>query len=496
MNLKRQAFVGSLWSLLSNGGRQLIAFVLFIYIARNLTPADIGLVALAMIVIDVVGFASRFGQVEALQREPDLSDRLISTSFWMLAAAGPVTTVIVIAGARLAGGFADADGFRHVLILLAPLCALQAWNAIPEALLKRRFDYRTLAARTWLATLAGGLVGVYMAVNGMGVYALVGQRLASSGVQTVVLWGMLRWRPPMEFDTSDAARLVRIGFGILFANLAGIINKRLVDGITGAMLGLAQLGHFRLGWRFFDFIVQFSVSPLTSVALSAFSTIQHDRVKLTRAYLRMTQFIALASLPMFFGLGATADLLVPVVLGDKWKESIVVMQLLGFVMLGGTVNYFFAPVLIAVGKVHVVMRQSAAQIFGTALFVLIGANFGIVGVLGAIIARAMTVAVYNVTALRREIGLSVMSLLQVLLPPLVASAVMVGVVRFGMMQLHDRMPGFVLLGLLVAMGAAAYAAALMLGDLLGPWRGYVRGVASSLAGAVARRQATPAMLKA
>jgi O-antigen/teichoic acid export membrane protein len=90
MNLKRRAFIGSIWSLLSNGGRQAIAFVLFLFIARNIGPADIGLVALAMIVIDIVSFASRFGQVEVLQRQADLDDRLISTSFWMLAVAGPL----------------------------------------------------------------------------------------------------------------------------------------------------------------------------------------------------------------------------------------------------------------------------------------------------------------------------------------------------------------------------------------------------------------------
>ena len=492
MNLKRQAFIGSIWSLLSNGGRQAIAFVLFLFIARHIGPADIGLIALVMIVIDIVGYISRFGQIEALQRQPDLDDRLTSTSFWMLAVAGPLTTLLVVAGAELFGGIAGPD-FRHVLLVLAPLCALQAWNAIPQALLKRRFDYRALAARTWLATLVGGAFGVYLAVNGAGVYALVAQRLASSVVQTVTLWAMLRWHPKMMFDRTAAKDLVRTGGGILLANLSSIINKRLVDAITGAVLGLTQLGHFRLGWRFFDFIVQFSVTPLTAVALSTFSTIQTNRERLTRAYLRLTQFVALASLPMFFGLGAIADLLVPVVLGDKWSNSVFVIQMLGFVMLGGIVNYFFAPVLIAVGKVNVVVRQSAAQIFGTAVLVFIGAQFGIAGVLLAIIARALMVAVYNISALRTEIGLSIAALFQSLMPPVVASGIMVAAVRFGMLELAGSMPDLVLLGVLVTVGVLTYGATLLAGDLLGLWRGYIKGVFSSLGGAITRRRASPTM---
>ena len=487
-DLKRRAFVGSVWSLLSTGGRQAIAFVLFIFIARKIGPADIGLIAVAMIVIDIVGFASRFGQVEALQRQADLSDRLASTSFWMLAVAGPATSLFVVAGAVLSGGAVSPD-FRHVLMLLAPLCALQAWNAIPEALLKRRFDFRALAARTWLATVVGGLLGAYLAVRGAGVYALVAQRLSSAAVQTVTLWAMLRWRPEMTFDRSAAVALARTGGGILLSNISGIVNRRLVDGITGAILGLTQLGHFRLGWRFFDFIVQFSVTPLSAVALSAFSKVQHDPERLTRVYLRLTQFVALASLPTFFGLAATADLLVPVVLGDRWRESIIVMQLLGFVMLGGVVNYFFGTALIAVGKVNIVVRQSVIQIFGTALFVAVGAHFGIIDVLLAIIARALMVAVYNIAALRKEIGLSLAALFQSLMPPVVASGVMVAAVRFGMLELAGSMPGIVLLGVLVTLGVATYGAALLIGDFVGLWRGYIRSALTSLGGAVIRRPA-------
>lgn len=495
MNLKRQAFIGSIWSLLSNGGRQAIAFVLFLFIARNVGPADIGLVALAMIVIDILNFVSRFGQVEALQRQPDLDDRLTSTSFWMLAIAGPLTTSLIVAAAVLLGGTMSPD-FRQVLMLLAPLCALQAWNAIPEGLLKRRFDYRSLAARTWLATLVGGGLGAYLAINGAGVYALVAQRLGSSAVQTITLWAMLRWRPRMVFDRTAAVNLARTGGGVLLANLSGIINRRLVDGITGGVLGLTQLGHFRLGWRFFDFIVQFSVTPLTAVALSMFSSIQHDRKRLVRAYLRLTQFVAIASLPMFFGLAAIADLLVPVVLGERWSKSVIVMQMLGFVMLGGVVNYFFGSALIAVGRVSVVVRQSAAQIVGTGVAVFVGAQFGIIGVLLAIVLRALLVAVYNVTALRKEIGLSVTDLLRTLMPPILASGIMVAVVRLGMLELTGTMPKVVLLGVLVIVGALTYGAALMAGDVLGLWRGYVGGVFSALGSAIVRRRASPTMAEA
>src|SRR5690606_34858799 len=140
---------GSLWSLFGNSGQQIIGFLIFIYIARKVSPADVGLIALALVVIGILGFASRFGQVEALQRRADLSDRTIDTAFWMLFVIGLLAAALVIAIAQLVGFVSEEPGLPAVLMLLAPLCTLQSWNAVPEAVLRRRFKFRSLSLRNW-----------------------------------------------------------------------------------------------------------------------------------------------------------------------------------------------------------------------------------------------------------------------------------------------------------------------------------------------------------
>ena len=96
-NLKRRIFTGSLWSLIGNGAQQLHRHSA--PIARHLTPADVGLVGLAMVFVEILSFGSRWGQVEVLQRQPNLSDRMLSTSFWLLTAGGLAITLIIAAAA-------------------------------------------------------------------------------------------------------------------------------------------------------------------------------------------------------------------------------------------------------------------------------------------------------------------------------------------------------------------------------------------------------------
>jgi PST family polysaccharide transporter len=490
VNIKRRVLSASLWSLAGTGGQQAISFFLFIYLARQLAPADIGLIALAVVFLDIVGAVSRCGQVEALQRYGNLDSRVTSTSFWMLALAGAASCLSILLAGFTFRAFPDRAAIGNVLLLLAPMSALQAWNAVPEAILKQRLDFRLLTIRTWTATLAGGALAVYMVHLELGVYALVGQRLGTAAVQTIMLWVLVRWRPRFTFDRVEARRLLGTGFEIMLAGLAGIVNLRIADSITGVFLGAQQLGFLRLGWRFGDVIVQFAVLPIAGVALSSFSKLRDNPESLRRAYLRLTQFMALASLPLFFGLGAVADVLVPLLFGEKWLPGVTVLQLIGFLILPGTINYFFAPLMVAVGATRVVLRQSIVQIVATAFLLGVGARWGIIGVLIAHILRACFVSCYNLHAMNQAVKLRPMSVIRVLGPPSMACVVMVGSVWAAKHELS--LTGIYLLALLILIGAATYGAALLAGDAAGLWRGYVGGAVRSLAGALPKPRSVQA----
>jgi O-antigen/teichoic acid export membrane protein len=96
MSIKRRVLSASLWSLVGGGGHQAISFFVFIYLARQLSPADIGLMAFAMVFLDVLAAVSRFGQVETLQRYVHLDDRVTSTAFWILTLGGTASFISVL----------------------------------------------------------------------------------------------------------------------------------------------------------------------------------------------------------------------------------------------------------------------------------------------------------------------------------------------------------------------------------------------------------------
>jgi O-antigen/teichoic acid export membrane protein len=178
---------------------------------------------------------------------------------------------------------------------------------------------------------------------------------------------------------------------------------------------------------------------------------------------------------------------VPVVFGQKWLPSVSVLQILGFLILPGTVNHFFAPLMVAVGSTSVVMRQSIIMVFLTALFLWIGARWGMEGVLIAHVLRVAAASAYNLHAMTRAVGLKVTAVLQVLLPPCVACAIMTGAVWMAKHELSQHVSGVPLLLLLIAIGAVTYGAALFGGDVIGLWKGYLVDATRSLKGIMVKR---------
>lgn len=482
MTLKRQIAKGSLWVLLGGGGQQLISFIIFIYVARLLNPEVLGVVAFAVIAVELAGYVARWGQVEILQREQGEA-----TAFWISNAMGVLASLVILVIAGIVGMRPDGDQLAGILVWFAPLPFLQAVSVVPEALLRRRLDFRSLAIRSWIATIAGGGVAIAIAQWKPGVEVLVGQRVVTVVVQVVALWAMIRGVPKLTFKAQDAPALFRGGFQILVASLSGMINARVADGLTGAFLGAGPLGLLRVGWRFLDAIVQIAITPISGVTLSSFSRMRDDLPALRRAYLRMTQLMSLVALPMFFGLGAVAAPLTHDVFGPQWVGAVPVLQFLGLLMLGGMVNYLFAPVMIAVGRSDIVMRQSLVQLVVTVILILIGVRFGLAGVMAAHSLRAFVVAIYNVTALRKVVGIAPAQIIKMLAPPTVACAVMWLGVALLSSVIDAHVPGilalpYAKLAFLVVSGGAIYGAGMIAGDLVGLWRGYIGDALRSIRG--------------
>lgn len=480
----RLAAKASGWTALGNGSQQIVSFLVFIYLARVLTPAEFGLMALAAALVDLMTVFGRFGQVEALMQKGDVEKAPCSTSFWLICAIGVLLLALLAAIAQPFADLFGEPGVALLLLMLAPVPLLQNLGQVHEAFMRSAFSYRQLAARNAGATLASGVASVIAAAAGYGVYALVVQKLVFAIAYSLLVWASWRWRPRLEFSAADAWRLLRIGFDVMLANLLNMLNPRIVDLMVGWFLGVVTLGYLRIAWRLFDLSQQLIIQPVSLVAISSLTRFGGNRRALAKSFLRHLGMLSLVAVPALAGIGILADDAIRLAAGPQWGMSAPMLAILTLAAAALPVSFLFPPAMLAAGRTDAIRRLALLQIVVTTASMAVAVRYGIHAVLLVHVARVYLFAAINVQILRGALELRLPEILGGIAPPVVATAAMVPAVLWVQGEALRAAHPLAGIAAAVAIGALVYLAVLLAGGGLGLWRAYLTDKIALLRGAV------------
>ena len=385
--------ISSMWSIAGTGATIFSSFVVFALMARLLRPIDFGIVAFAALFIDTTrGLMS--GPSDALIQRKEWDDTAASTAFWMnLVFATVASVAVAVIGATCAYAYASTT-LANVFLVLSASLVVDALRGVHEAKLQREFGYRALAVRTVVASVISGFAGILMAVAGFGVWALVGNRLVASALQTIVIIRIVPWSPRFVFSRADFGALFSFGANMVGARLLGQLNAKVAEVVIGFALGPVALAFFRVGSRALNFLTQIAIAPIQNTAFSAFSRL-HDARAVGQAYLRVTRATALMSFPAFLGAASIAPDFVAVCFGNQWKESAPIMAALAFVVAPATLLCYSQPALASLGRTRLMLASSFGVCVLNALAALATVSFGPIAVAAGQSARAHITAPFN-----------------------------------------------------------------------------------------------------
>ncbi len=315
------------WSYVLSGGRIVVTLGVSLLLAGLLGPQAFGIIAMANVYIYFVDLLVRQGMPAALIQRPDLDRRHLDTAFWMIVG---VIAVLIPVTIGLSGWWATVNGvaqLQGVIIGMTPVLALRSLSIVQESQLRRRLEYKSLALRTNLAVIGGGLVGVGMAVADAGVWALVGQQVTQALIEVVVLWTVSDWRPGWHLDRERARDL--LGFsGLSSVAGVGVFLQDKVDALLiGLLFGPAAVGLYRMAARLASQAVEAASGALQSVSLPELARHAHDPSGLNRRTAELVHLSTLLAVPAL-GILAIVSHGLLAVLGEEWIPATLALQIL------------------------------------------------------------------------------------------------------------------------------------------------------------------------
>ena len=378
--LKEKTLSGVKWNAIGRFSTQGVSFVVGILLARILSPSDYGVVGMIGIFMAIAQTFIDSGFGSALIRKQDCTDADYSTAFYFNIVVGVVCYLILFFSSPLIADFFDTPILKDVVRVLSINLLLGALTIVQRARLTAAVDFKSQAKVSLVATIVSGVVGLFTAYRGYGVWSLVYQHVTSTLVTTILFWVITKWCPQRLFSIESFKYLFGFGSKILSASLLHTIYSNLTTILIGKFYTPNDLGYYSRGESLATLPSSNITGILKSVTYPILSKIQDDDSRLIQVY---RKYIRMTSMLIFFGmflLAALAKPLILTLLTDKWANSVIYLQVFCFAYMFDHLCQLNLNILYVKGRSDLVLRLEVIKKTISISMILAAIPFGVLAI--------------------------------------------------------------------------------------------------------------------
>lgn len=421
----RNKTLGSLiWKFAERFGAQGISFIVSIVLARLLMPEEYGVVAIVTVIISLCDVFVNSGLGTALIQKKDADELDFSTVFFFSCGMAVFIYIILFLAAPLIGGFYGKEILTPVIRGMAVRIIIASFNTVQHAYVSRNMQFKKFFFSTLGGTIGSAVVGIVMAYLGFGVWALVGQYLFNSTVDTIVLFCTIDWKPKLIYSWKRWKVLFSYSWKLLLSSLIDTFYNNLRNLIIGKKYTSEDLAFYDKGKQFPDLISTNILTSIESVLFPAIAIKQDDKEAVKVMVRRFIKTGSYLMMPMMIGVAMTAKPLVTLLLTDKWVFCVPYVQIycvVGFLQPIQTANQ---QAIKALGRSDITLKlEVIKKVFGVILLLSV-MKFGVFAIAVSNIFYSCVVLLMNTFPNIKLLQYSLVEQIKDILENLVISALM------------------------------------------------------------------------
>lgn len=424
MYTSKQIFKNFIWKLGEGIGDQLINFIITIILARILSPDDYGLIALSSVFMNLAGKLVMGGINTALIQKKEIDDLDISTGFLMTLSSSFIIFLALFLCSDMIADFYNNKEFASIIRVLAFQVFITAISAIQYSLIVKQMKFKLWCISNMVSGIISGIISIYMAINGFGVWSLVFYQISKNMFTQVILWFTLKWRPNLTFSLERGLALWKFGYKVLLGSMLELLNNSVCEAIIGKKSTKADLGYYSKGKQFPSIFMSVTNNTVNTILLPVLSAEQDNKHRVNHMLMQTITASSFFLFPALIGLLIISPQLVTVLLTKKWMLCVPILQLECLFYLTAIIQQPNAQVFCAIGRSDIYMKFEFIRFVAMAVITIITLPYGIVIMEIARVLVALAIALISMIYIQNLLGFNTRKLFSQLMPIVGATALM------------------------------------------------------------------------
>lgn len=410
------------FSVLTQHSMMILTVLSTAIIARLLTPAEIGVFAVASAATFLAIELRSLGVGQYLIRESEIGPEKVRSALGLLVVMSwGMGALIAAIGWPVAAFYGEPDLFP-ILLIIASTFLFAPFGAVPFALISRDMRFDTLfRVKAFHSVLQLGST-VLLVWLGWSYWGLAWGFFVGSLAETAALLWLRPAGTPLAPSFKGLGQLMRFGVFVSVANMFNQFAENMPDLVLGRVANMTSVGLFSRGFGLALFLHKVIVMAVQPVVLPHLSNVQRQGESVARAYLEAVNLQLAFSLPVFAVASAAAFPMIRALFGDQWDASVPIASVMAVWGMLISVHFHVPSVLMTIGRERALMWIELAVFIVRVVCVIAAAPMGLVAVAWGMVISGVFEFALKTVMLNRLIGLSVPALVGVLTPNLLLMA--------------------------------------------------------------------------
>jgi PST family polysaccharide transporter len=380
LNLKESSVRGAVFTAVGGGLDFGLRILSTLILARLLIPEHFGLIGMVTAITGMAERLSSMGLSTATIQTAEINYKQCSNLFWINFAGGCVLGMALCALAPVIADFYNDERLVPIILAISTNFLWKGLTVQHMALLHRQMKQPQIAGNQLAVNFLSNCLAVALAFYGLGYWALVWRDVISGFLYAIGVWVLCPWLPGIPSRDTKIGGLLRFGRDMTFTQILVALSFHIDSLLLGKFAGPTALGLYRQAYNLMMTPIEQLETPIWTISQSGLSRLQDDPERYRRYYQQILFVVNLATIPLGAFVVIYAKEIVSVVLGQKWMEAVIFLQIFGVAAAIQPAAGTISLVLVTFGKTQKNFLLVLANSLVTVISMAVAIPWGAVGI--------------------------------------------------------------------------------------------------------------------